>query len=76
MEQEVVIRSAVKLWGGKSHSDTDLSRMMHTNGIIREMMGGIFSKKKPKTKLCYTRAATFLCGGSVANMYELYGNYR
>lgn len=35
------------------------------------------AKKTPnKTKRSSTRAATFLSGGTVANMYELSGNYR
>lgn len=51
MEKEVVISSTADLLGGKSHSDTDLRRTMHTNGIITDMMGGLLGKNSATTQL-------------------------
>lgn len=48
MEKEVVIWSTADLLGGKSHSDTDLRRTVHTNEIITDMVGGLLGKRKKK----------------------------
>lgn len=50
VEKEVVIWSSADQLGGKSHSDTDLRRTMHTNEIITDMVGGLLGLKKEKKK--------------------------
>ena len=53
IEKEVVIWSMADLLGGKSHSDTDLRRTMHTNEIITDVVGGLLGAKKAIHPSCH-----------------------